>query len=216
MKPAAAVQPALRLNPMERASGSNPVAMNDFMDEFLDLAKSFDELIARRAFEIFQGRDGEKGSALDDWFRAETELFHAAHIHVAESEDALAVWAEVPGFRASELKVALEPGRLAITGKRQSRNRWRGRKIIYSDTCQDQIFRILHLPVDVDPHNATAVVMDGILELTIPKFALPRKALILTDPGWIVRASDYQLWRKAITWQRGTTGEPKRFRSQSR
>jgi HSP20 family protein len=216
MKSAAAVQPALRLNPIEHTSGSNAVAMNDFMDEFLDLAKSFDESIARRAFEIFQERSGEKGSALDDWFRAETELFHAAHIHVAESEDALAVWAEVPGFRASELKVALEPGRLTITGKRQSRNRWRDRKIIYSDSCQDQIFRVFHLPVDVNPKHATAVVMDGILELTIPKFALPRKALILTDPGWIVRASDYQLWRKAVTQPRETTRQPKRFRSQSR
>jgi HSP20 family protein len=214
MKPASAVQRAISLNPYEHTTG--PVAMSNFMDEFLDLAKSFDESIARRAFEIFQGRDGEKGSALDDWFRAETELFHAAHIHIAESEDALAVWAEVPGFRASELKVALEPGRLAITGKRQPRNRWRSRKTIYSDTCQDRIFRILHLPADVDPKNATAVVVDGILEITIPKFALPRKALILTDPGWIVRASDYQLWRKAITRPRGTTGEPKHLRSQYR
>lgn len=192
------------------------MAMNNFMDEFLDLAKSFDESIALRAFEIFQGRGGENGSDLDDWFRAETELFHAAHIQVAESEDALAVWAEVPGFRASELKAALEPGRLAITGKRQSRNRRRVPKIIYGDKCQDQIFRVLHLPVEVDAKNATAVVMDGILELTIPKIMLPRKALILTDPGWIVRASDYQLWRKAATRPQESRSEVKRLRSQSR
>ena len=198
MKPASAVQRAISLNPYEQTSGPNPVAMSNFMDEFLDLAKSFDEAVARRAFQLFQERGGNHGSDLDDWFRAETELFHAAHIQVSESEDALAVRVEVPGFRAAELKVALESGRLAITGKRQSRNRWRSRKIIYSDTCQDQIFRVFHLPVDVDAKNATAVVVDGILELTIPKFALPRKALILTDPGWIVRASDYQSLRKAV------------------
>ncbi|HXN16851.1 MAG TPA: Hsp20 family protein [Candidatus Binatus sp.] len=216
MKPASAVQRTISLNPYEHATGPNPVAMSNFMDEFLDLAKSFDESIARRAFQLFQVRGGDNGSDLDDWFRAETELFHAAHIQVAESEDALAVWVEVPGFRASELKVALEMGRLAITGKRQSRNRRRSSKVIYSDACQDQIFRVFHLPVDVDAKNATAVVMDGILELTIPKFALPRKALILTDSGWIVRASDYQLWRKALTRPRADRGEQKHLRSQHR
>jgi hypothetical protein len=58
--------------------------------------------------------------------------------------------------------------------------------------------------------------VDGILEITIPKFALPRKALILTDPAWIVRASDYELWRRALTRSRANRSEQKHLRSQYR
>ena len=32
------------------------------------------EEIARRAYAIFEGRDGTQGSAVDDWLRAEREL----------------------------------------------------------------------------------------------------------------------------------------------
>jgi len=151
--------------------------------------------IAQRAFEIFQQRGRAHGNDLDDWLRAESELFHAAHVAVTETNDALAVSAEVPGFHAEELDVSIEPHRLTITGMRRAVGKESMRKIVYCDNCADRIFRDLGLPVEVDPKKATAVLMDGILELTIPKATFtPRESAEVTTFS-IVRVEDLRLWR---------------------
>jgi HSP20 family protein len=150
--------------------------------------------IARRAFEIFQERGRSHGSDLDDWLRAESELFHPAHVAVAETDDALAVRAEVPGFHAEELDVSIEPHRLTITGMRRAVSAKSIRKIVYCDSCADRIFRALGLPVEVDPNKATAVLKDGILELTMPKAAFSPKELAPATTFAIVRAEDLKLW----------------------
>src|SRR5437016_2944713 len=93
---------------------------------------------------------------LNDWFHAEEELFHSAHVHLYESDDVLALEAEVAGFSSEDLDVSVEPRRVTVTGKRTS-NGVTTRKIIYCDTCADRIFRTLLLPVEVDPKKATAV-----------------------------------------------------------
>ncbi len=150
------------------------------------------ESIARRAFEIFQERGHTHGSDLEDWLRAEAELFHTAHLAVAETDEALAVSAEVPGFRAEELDVSVEPRRLTISGTRRTAPPIR--RIIYCDRCSTQIFRALGLPMEVDPQKATAVLKDGILELTIPKAAFIPKKPVQTMTFSIVRAGDHRLW----------------------
>src|SRR5438309_12044147 len=89
-----------------------PQAIYNRMDELYDA-------IARRAFELFENDGRILGRDLDHWFRAEAELLHPAHVQVRESDDAIIVDAEVPGFSANELKLSLEPRRLTISGKRQ-------------------------------------------------------------------------------------------------
>ena len=174
------------------------VAIKPIEPQFVSLGKDSDaadpcaESIARRAFEIFQERGRAHGSDLEDWLRAETELFHTAHLAVAETDEALAVSAEVPGFRAEELDVSVEPHRLTISGTRRTPPSIR--RTIYCDPCSTRIFRALGLPVEVDPKKATAVLKDGILELTIPKAGSSPKKLVQTTTFAIVRAEDHRLW----------------------
>ena len=59
--------------------------------------------IARRAFEIFNGRGGGHGHDLADWFRAESEFLHPLHLDIAQSDYAYTVHLEVPGFSVKEL-----------------------------------------------------------------------------------------------------------------
>jgi HSP20 family protein len=147
--------------------------------------------IERRAFDIFQARGGVNGNELDDWLRAEAELLHSAHLQLYESDDALAVNAEVPGFHAEELEVIVGTRHVAITGRRPTNHKtWR--KTIYCDACAERIFRALGLPVEVDPQKATAALKDGILELLMPKASTP--ALSERKIYAIVRAQDSWLW----------------------
>jgi HSP20 family protein len=142
--------------------------------EPVDLVERMNNLydrIAKRAFEIFDGDGRRHGRDLAHWYQAEVEFLHPLHIEVSESAEALTVRAEVPGFKAEELKINVEPRRVTITGERKTREESKTKKTIYSETCSDQILRVVDLPAAVDTEKAKATLKDGMLELDVPKSA---------------------------------------------
>jgi HSP20 family molecular chaperone IbpA len=141
-----------------------PQAIYDRMNELY-------EAIARRAFELFEGDGGISGRDLDHWFKAEAELLHPAHVQIRDSDDAIMVAAEVPGFSANELQVSLEPRRLTISGKKQSSSEQKKGSVLYSERCSNELLRSVELPVEVNTPRATATLDNGIFELTVPKLA---------------------------------------------
>jgi HSP20 family molecular chaperone IbpA len=164
----AITEPAKEAAPMKLLPGS------DLIDRIQDLSNS----IARRAFEIFEGRGRALGHDLDDWLRAESEFLHPVHVDFTESDEALTVRAEVPGFSARELEVAVEPHRLTISGKRETSAESTSEKTIYAEQCSKQIFRAVDLPKEVDSSKVTATLKDGVLELSMPKAAKAQKVPI--------------------------------------
>jgi len=136
------------------------------------------ESIARRAFELFQGRGALLGRDLEDWFRAETELLHPVHLKIAETDDSLTVRAEVPGFTAKELTIEVEPRRLTITGKHEAQEESKKGKSVYSERCAKEILRVVDLPAEVDATEVRATLKDGILNLEMPKAARPQSVRV--------------------------------------
>lgn len=132
------------------------------------------ESIARRAFELFQGRGALCGRDLDDWFSAETEFLHPVHLEISEADNSLTVRAEVPGFSSKELAIDVESRRLTITGKQELQKESKKGKTVYSERCAKEILRIVDLPAEVDPPNASATLKDGILILELPKVLRPQ------------------------------------------
>lgn len=140
-------------------------------DELLNRMKDTFDAIERRAFEIFEGSGRRFGHDLEDWFRAETELLHPVHINISEMEGALQVKAEVPGFTEKELEVNVEPRRLTITGKRETKEERKQGKTVYCEHCADQILRVVELPAEVDTAKVTTTLKDGVLEFVLPEAA---------------------------------------------
>jgi HSP20 family protein len=143
------------------------------------------DLIARRAFELFDWNGKTLGHDLEDWFKAESELLHPVHVNVSESGGNVIVTAEVPGFTAKDLDVALEPRRVTITGKRETKEERKNEKTIYTEIRSDQVLRVIDLPAGVDTDKAAATLKDGVLELRMPKAAPAKKlqiAAIKTKP----------------------------------
>ncbi len=169
----ATMQPAREAAPMRLLPGSN------LFDRIQDLSNS----IARRAFEIFEDRGRAFGHDLEDWLRAESEFLHPIHLDIAESDDAVTVRAEVPGFSAEELEVGVEPHRLTISGKREANEERKSKKTIYSEHCQNQIFRAIELPAEVDSSKVTATLKDGVLELAMPKVTKTQKVRVEEKPA---------------------------------
>jgi len=133
-----------------------------------DFAKNT-EAIAEKAFEIFQKRGFKFGHELEDWFKAERQLFRKVPIDIKDMKGNLNVRAEVPGFTADNLKVSVEPNRVTIKGETEEKTEKKDEGTLYSEWKSNKIFRTFDLPHRVDAEKATALIKDGVLTLTIPK-----------------------------------------------
>jgi HSP20 family protein len=155
-----------------------PFKVTEF-EKMFDRMREMHDMISRRAFELFEKGGGFFGPDLDTWIRAESELLHPVSISVKETDEGLKVEAEVPGFKAEDLEVSIEPHRLTITGKREAEKEEKKKgKTVYSERSAERILRVVNLPVEVNTEKVTAVLKDGVLEFTMPK-AVPAKKVTI-------------------------------------
>jgi HSP20 family protein len=160
----------------------NLVSPNELFEHTQDL---FD-LIARRAYELFESRGASHGNDWDDWFRAESELLKPVEIRVLESGEHLIARAEVPGFSPHEIKVCIEPRSLRVSGKSDTGQDQRSGEastdsLGHSIRRAEQIFGVVELPAQVDPAKAKATVKDSTLEVVVPKAAPAKSGFVQTN-----------------------------------
>ena len=84
--------------------------------DILDRMNETNASIAQRAYEIYESRGGGHGSDQDDWFTAEQEVLHPLAIERYVTDSALRLTAQVPGFAAKDLEVAIGHRRAVICG----------------------------------------------------------------------------------------------------
>jgi len=147
-----------------------PTKVIKFTSLFDQMEETFNAL-ARRAYEIFDGNGRILGRELDNWLQAERELLHPVALNITETDEAFTVKAEVPGFTEKEIEVAVEAGRVTITGQRESSKEEKKGKTVCSECRSDQVLRIVNLPAEVEADKVTATLKNGVLELTLPKVA---------------------------------------------
>ena len=132
--------------------------------------------IAQRAFNLFQERGAFPGSDLEDWLRAETEILKPVPIEVTEANDSYTVKAEVPGFDMKELSVQADLNSVYIHGKTEQKKEGKeGKDVKYSEVSANELSRRIALPSSINPEKASAHLANGVLELTLPKAAPPKK-----------------------------------------
>ena len=127
------------------------------------------DVIARRAFDMFESRGRSPGHELEDWSRAESELLHPVPLNVTESSGQYIVRAEVPGFGSKDLEVMVKPLSLRISGKRETKEDKENGKMICSESRADRIFRVLDLPSVVDTSKVSTILQNGILIVHLPR-----------------------------------------------
>ncbi len=113
-------------------------------------------------------------------------------MNIWETEDALHVEAEMPGFKRDEVEITLEQGTLAITAQRRQQvdntsgkseangNVDTGRNHLLTERRFARYQRTFTLPTSIDDEGVQARLEDGVLHLTLPKRAevKPRKIQI--------------------------------------
>lgn len=149
-------------------------------DPFFELAKELNSLIAFRAYELFESGGSVQGRDREDWLSAKTEILLTAPVDIVETETALAVRADVPGFGAKDLEVRVAATSLCITGTRPEASDLKEAKTVYSERRPQNIFRVLDLPCEIDPNTVNATISNGLLELRLLKVGLGKKVPVLT------------------------------------
>ena len=136
---------------------------------FLNGLRDHYEKIKERAFGLFKQRGGEHGNELDDWLRAERELFEVPSSELAEDDQAIHVRVAVPGLKAGDLEVTATPSELAIRGETTRREEGKKGESRFSEFTQRQMFRRFALPVEIKVERVSAKVEDGMLTIELPK-----------------------------------------------
>ena len=156
---------------------SNDVNLVSVEEDFFEHTRGVFNLIAQRAFEIFESRGRVHGNDRADWFLAESKLLTPVKFHLSESGEQLTARAEVPGLHRQEIKVSLEPRRLSISGKTEPRESPESEKHPHSHRHAEMMYHVIDLPCEVDPSKDKATFNEGRLDVAMPKVVLAKSAL---------------------------------------
>jgi HSP20 family protein len=148
-------------------------------DPYFDLAQEMKNLIACRAYVLFESNGSVEGRDREDWATAKSEILLNVPVDVIETENELTVRADVPGFAGKDLEVRVAATSLCLSGTRQEASDPIDGKTLYSERRPKHIFRVLELPCEIDPNTVNATVSDGLLELRLSKVGLGKKITVL-------------------------------------
>lgn len=99
-----------------------------------------------------------------------------------ETSEGYLLRADLPGVKASDIDVSVTGNRLTISGKRESEERREGETWHAIERNYGSFLRTVTLPEGASVDEVKASMVDGVLELTIPKHpdVQPRKVQIST------------------------------------
>ncbi len=154
-------------------AGSSHAVVNSTA-RVLDRKQAVEQVIARRAYAIFEDAGREDGHSVEHWLRAEAEMLRAVPVDVSEAAAEVLVRAAVPGFRPDDLAIAVEPGRLLIAGQKDASVENVGREPVAQ--CGDQFFCVADVPRAVDSTGVRAWLEEGVLRVVLPTMPPPSDA----------------------------------------
>lgn len=136
-----------------------PVSLHDLHTE---INRLFDSL--KHGFTA-----GIPGSSMfkDDWFKPSLD--------VASNEKEYSVKVELPGIDASNITLEYTSNTLKIKGEKRQEKEEKDKDFYRMERRYGSFQRILDIPDDADADNITSNYKDGVLSITIPRKALPKK-----------------------------------------
>lgn len=127
------------------------------------------EKIRNRAFELFERRGGAPGFDVEDWIRAEHDLFWVPQAELTETEGEFKINVGVPGFEAKDLDITAQPNEILMRGKAEMREEKTEKGVYYSEFGTKSLYRRFELAAPVEIGAITANVENGMLTVVAPK-----------------------------------------------
>jgi len=150
-------------------------------DRFMQRMDEFHQLVARRAYELFEESGLAHGHDLEDWLCAESQLLAPARVEIFESPESIAVKSALPGYTAADIEIFAEPRRLFIGAQPPDESEDKLGKGTASDKTLKRAFIRLDLPAPVDPEKTTATFSNGELQIELRKVKSEPKVAAATN-----------------------------------
>jgi HSP20 family protein len=138
-------------------------------DRFFQRIAGFHELIARRAYHLFEEAGYREGHDLENWLLAESQLQIPVSLELIEAKEKITVKAVLPEFNASEVEIHVQPRRLFITGERVEDAEKHKVNTGHCEELLQRVFRSIDLPAEIDPDKVKATLNQGELQIELPK-----------------------------------------------
>lgn len=162
--------------PQRRESITTPLKLIA-ANVLLNRRNEIQNMIAHRAYELFEGHGSVHGHDFDDWIEAEDDVVRGCRHDLKESAESITFHAELPcTFEAEQLNVSVEPRRLMVSGERDLDVTCVGETPTHVEKRTQRIFAAEELPMDVNPTRATAMLKGETLEIVMPKIAADGKS----------------------------------------
>ena len=135
-------------------------------DTIADKLEQLHQRIARRAYDLFRGRDGW-GDAFGDWFSAEQELVSKPAVELREKDGTFTIAAAIPGVEAKDITVDITPQDVVIQAASEHRHTEDKGQVHRCEFTAGQVFRSLPFPKAVDVTHAKAEYQNGMLNIGV-------------------------------------------------
>jgi HSP20 family protein len=130
----------------------------------------------REMEQLFRRLDDDWGAAFP-LIGAEALSVGGPRLQMSDDSDAVVVMVELPGFKADDIKVAVEQGMLTIRGERRD-DAPEGYTALRKERSAVRFSRTVALPARVEADDVQANLKNGVLELRLPKAAAERARTI--------------------------------------
>jgi len=115
----------------------------------------------RRDFDrLFENFRSDAPAAPSTWYPS---------VDISESDDGIAVAAEIPGMKAEDISVSVANGVLTIAGEKKEEKEEKDKQVHRLERTYGSFRRSFRLPTAVNADNISASYQDGVLHLSLPK-----------------------------------------------
>ena len=137
----------------------------------LERMESLAESIRERAFSLFEHRNGNGGSDLDDWLQAEQQLIWKPATELVDKEKEIVARIALPGFSEKDVRVSATADALIVEAESKHSHSGKDDGVQFCEFSDKHVYRRLDLPAAVDVDKVKASLDKGILEVVAPKAA---------------------------------------------
>lgn len=161
-------------------------------ESIVDQLEELHQRIARRAHDLFRGRD-DWGDPFGDWVTAERELVWKPAVELREQDGRFTLQAVLPGVEAKDIKIDITPQEVLIKAATEHEHTVGKSQIHRCEFTAGQIFRSVPFPRPVEVAKAKADYQNGLLNLTVP---MAPEAPAKRGPSGVDRRRSFPPWNE--------------------
>ena len=157
------------------------VAVQKVENEALKTLPVFEQIekriedVRRRAFELFERRGCEVGHELEDWLKAEREVFGWPADKMTERDNEYELQMALAGFDAKDVGVTASPSEIIVHAQTESEKKTEESNVVWTAFGSKDVYRRFGIPRPIDVDKTRATLDKGILRITAVKAAAAAK-----------------------------------------